>query len=1590
MFKKLLSLVLVVLFIVNQVGFAMPIAGGVSGIGIDGPVGVTLTREGEFSIISLRNSQAVEAMVLDAYNMPWDDVGVNLYPFAEDKSVLDRPLFNTTLGKAMLEADVILKESARDVISKDMKLSDMAEQLFDLGDVKFRCWIEPGKDTKVVLLNDGVGIEYASLSVKVEVYSETNASTLKSGFEDRLSKILTIKVNKGPEFKGARQLFRSYLLGRGLKRYMQGDGYLKRFANVRMYIKGKSEAFWRSKYSGEYMRQYLAKDTGAIVGGITLGMGFGALQPVYEKFETWAKRKFKSIKTLFFIVKASADFFAFDESEKIRYLYAIAKNQNISDKQIKQCILMIKGGDWVFDTFGDDMKFLRELISFPEEKISLLFSIGSDDKYAFIREDIGKEKLNHILRHIAQSSYDEIYDFLGQLMNLSSLNEDKLQWLRDSFTVDKLYELLMENDGSKADDILVSLRRILDPGKHIVAKVLNALFVNDPDFVYDFLSRELKGRMSFMRVLSCDGVSSWFGAQYSEEEINFAAKWVGDFFGRERFLSIWEYMEGKKVAYNKLLDGIFLIYLKRNDNALFRSLSPEWWESTIKELIDKNCDVYEFVSNLAYVHPEFMGVDSNGNFQWTVPDVDTDWVKNMVLMGNFINTNYVLAFLRDKAKDSFLSHETNRAQWLSSALARSAKKDRINMYHFIDNLLLDDSLSDILCILGQNSVEELLAIEDRYLLDTRIEILKCLSVISSSLERGQIRALLEGLPSATLEEKIDLVSNLMQGVLRRVDVAPEIRENFDINLFKSQARKHMNEDSYFPELEAFIGLNVFIACYKSAGSNTRRWISRFLKEKPLAYLLVAGYKGVDVSSVISDLFSIAAGKDKRLQWIRDRFGPQWLAYLVISSPEVDINFHRLERISFFDRPMAKMVRQFFEKLFLYGDKKITALLIKNFDNLDNLICDDLLNKRLKNQDISLAKIKSLIVQALNADDISNPNMVFFVILGIFRVISNDKFNLSQIENEIKLLSVGKRQSFKHGNVKDKDIKKAGGIIERWIMKGENSNILSKDELWRLLSILDKHMQGNIVDRKKKRIIDGIKIMGLFLNEEFNKISDDSAMRSILKTNYTKFNAMSDSLKKEVIIATIFRDVGSINGGRDWLHHRIGKNMLMGLLEPMDYEQSFLKNIANLVYYHGLYSHLGTDFLPSDVLLKKDDVLKQILFISIFDDLRQGTDNRLTNNILRKMDTFSRKESEIILDYRKFVEYRLGAFFVPMLFVDENERIELGNKIKQKLASMKKWGDDNFIRRWSARSRVYAPLLFSYIGSKDIEKFVDIMVDIDDVLSAKLKDYPNVDVVIDTDIDIMGLFSTDRDLFNKIMDSVYAHLKKGSLPLNTVISESGTLYITIEVSKLIPEDVAKDMASNLISGRGFDARSTGIFFDSISVVEKEIPKILAEGSLSEGFLYNVIHTAKQVKETPEQRSDILQNVEDMDIFLALNIAGVSGDIKDAIINLDKEKAKQWFVEVLPEELEDAVVLGDINATNCWEFLALLAKDIARLGMVEDGQAKAINTATLIGILSGNISPIQYLDNVKPQKNSAAVQSMDRGGITLAFVDNGVWF
>ncbi len=267
MFKKLLSLVLVVLFIVNQVGFAMPanMAYGqnlLPSIQLDG----LQIKDGEVDFLWSRGGEKIEqsdkgslefkralAFFFTALAVPKKDWWVNLNILIDESLSTGTGLAYTELGRALLDADLKLKRLAMDKMNGDEGLAELLEER-RLRDISLRFWMEP-KDAEIQVDNSAVMIKKANLAVNVE----SSDKEIERYLSIYVSPKLEEEINNNKEFGELRSAYKALILAEYYKGHFKGsvrriDETINRYALPML-----SAGYWsRKEYLVKFTRLYFS------------------------------------------------------------------------------------------------------------------------------------------------------------------------------------------------------------------------------------------------------------------------------------------------------------------------------------------------------------------------------------------------------------------------------------------------------------------------------------------------------------------------------------------------------------------------------------------------------------------------------------------------------------------------------------------------------------------------------------------------------------------------------------------------------------------------------------------------------------------------------------------------------------------------------------------------------------------------------------------------------------------------------------------------------------------------------------------------------------------------------------------------------------------------------------------------------------------------------------------------------------------------------------------------------------------------------------------------------------------------------------
>ncbi|MCX5712879.1 MAG: hypothetical protein NTY47_07480, partial [Candidatus Omnitrophica bacterium] len=150
---------------------------------------------------------------------------------------------------------------------------------------------------------------------------------------------------------------------------------------------------------------------------------------------------------------------------------------------------------------------------------------------------------------------------------------------------------------------------------------------------------------------------------------------------------------------------------------------------------------------------------------------------------------------------------------------------------------------------------------------------------------------------------------------------------------------------------------------------------------------------------------------------------------------------------------------------------------------------------------------------------------------------------------------------------------------------------------------------DLVERKLAHVKRVIAVMYAFINHDFESLYktfdhrlgiDEQKYFALLERLYSIYQALSDEGKDVLRVVVVFHDLGAIKGRRDWEHHKIGSEKVKEILQGLGYESGYIKRVSRIIWYHGFYGNMGTDFLPRDFLKFNEEDKDILLLMAIFD------------------------------------------------------------------------------------------------------------------------------------------------------------------------------------------------------------------------------------------------------------------------------------------------------------------------------------------------------------------------------------------------------
>ncbi len=204
------------------------------------------------------------SMILEAYNLPKDDIFVNLNPYIKDTQIISPSLYGTSLGIELLKYDLKLKETLKNILITNY------QDIIPLESLLFRCWITI-KNAHISYNNNSILIDKLLLDTSIEFKQKHSANI--GELLPKLKKILNNIINRSEEFSQLRNLIRCYLLGRASKQL-----YKNILPSQQHLLLPQPDHIWRRHILLNYTKQYYSNQ---IVGGFSLSLN--STKTTYDK-----------------------------------------------------------------------------------------------------------------------------------------------------------------------------------------------------------------------------------------------------------------------------------------------------------------------------------------------------------------------------------------------------------------------------------------------------------------------------------------------------------------------------------------------------------------------------------------------------------------------------------------------------------------------------------------------------------------------------------------------------------------------------------------------------------------------------------------------------------------------------------------------------------------------------------------------------------------------------------------------------------------------------------------------------------------------------------------------------------------------------------------------------------------------------------------------------------------------------------------------------------------------------------------------------------------------------------------------------------
>lgn len=342
----------------------------------------------------------------------------------------------------------------------------------------------------------------------------------------------------------------------------------------------------------------------------------------------------------------------------------------------------------------------------------------------------------------------------------------------------------------------------------------------------------------------------------------------------------------------------------------------------------------------------------------------------------------------------------------------------------------------------------------------------------------------------------------------------------------------------------------------------------------------------------------------------------------------------------------------------------------------------------------------------------------------------------------------------------------------------------------------KQEMPQIIPQKHAHINAVIRFMDLFMQGDFDGLYntflqaadvDKDEYIMLAKELFARYQGLSPQAKHALAAATIFHDIGSRSGERDWEHNQIGRDLVTKILQTHGYDKYFIEEVAALVYNHGFYWNVGLDFLPRDYAALSKEQRNAVLLLQFFDNSGRAGGNILFPWKIRLLLQLRDKKVEQFLEEDNLYVYRFENNLSPVLFADPQQR-DKDLRDAHTLLAQAKYQNAEFKYDWNERIRNYVFGIFQLLG-KDSLQDTFLLVDriMDAYRSWEQKNAKAKDIIIDTDIDFMALAMSDR---TKYINKLQALLHNNNDVPILIRADDDSLRVIIQLHKALEIPVEK--------------------------------------------------------------------------------------------------------------------------------------------------------------------------------------------------------